>query len=66
MLMLDVQFTILIVLMLSIVVGVVGYVFWVERKQTRKDLSDWYDTPADDELSPLLGVVSPKKKKGDK
>jgi flagellar basal body-associated protein FliL len=65
--MLETQFTLLVVIMVLFVVGVVASVFWVERKHTKKELSDWYDTPADDELTPLLGVVSsPKKKKGDK
>jgi hypothetical protein len=62
----DFQVIALIALMLLFVVGVVALVFRVERNRTKKDLSDWYDTPADDELTPLLGVVSPKKKKGDK
>lgn len=64
--MLEVQFIILVAVMVSFVVGVVASVFWVERRESKRELSDWYDTPADDELSPLLGVVSPKKKKGDK
>jgi flagellar basal body-associated protein FliL len=63
----NVQVIVLIVLMLLFVVGVVASVLWVERRDSKKKLADWYDTPADDELTPLLGVVSsPKKKKGDK
>jgi len=41
-------------------------VFAVERKAHREEFSDWYDTPANDEDIALLGVVAPKKKKGDK
>lgn len=61
----DVQIVVLIVLMLLFVVGVVVSVVLAERRQSKKALSDWYDTPADDEVKVLLGVVSPKKK-GDK
>jgi len=55
--------------LLSILLIVVIFLLLVliERKLSiPKKKRDWYDTPADDELTPLLGVVSPKKKKGDK
>jgi len=64
--MLEIQFTLLVVIMVLFVVGVVASVIWVERKHTKKELSDWYNTPANDEDIALLGVVAPKKKKGDK
>ena len=58
----------------AVLVGIILIVFvllvLVERKWSSPKGSDWYDTPADDELTPLLGVVLPKeqtkkKKKGD-
>ncbi len=64
--MLEIQVIVLIVLALLLVVGVVSVVFAVERKAHREEFSDWYDTPANDEDIALLGVVAPKKKKGDK
>ena len=64
--MLEFQIIVLIVLAVLLVVGVVSVVFAVERKAHREEFADWYDTPANDEDIALLGVVAPKKKKGDK
>jgi hypothetical protein len=53
-------------LAIGIIVVIFLLLVWIENKWSTPKGSDWDDTPADDELTPLLGVVAPKKKKGDK
>jgi hypothetical protein len=52
-------------LALGLIVVIFLLLLLVEKKWSTPKGSDWYDTPTDDDLAPLLGVVAPKKKKGE-